>query len=95
MLAAKSPEFRCRTLELISLGNPGSRVAKGLGIAESCLRRCVSIHGVNACRWEGLASSERKELVGLRRRNRLMEVEIEILERASACFVREDALAKQ
>ncbi len=42
----------------------------------------------------GVATDEHKELVELRRRNRVLEMEIEILERASAYFARENVLPK-
>ncbi|MDQ3735646.1 MAG: hypothetical protein M3400_16895 [Actinomycetota bacterium] len=42
----------------------------------------------------GLSTDERKELVRLRRENRVQAMEIEILKRASAYFARENVLPK-
>ena len=94
MPAAKSPEFRRRALDLVANGEPVARVAKDLGISESCLRRWMSLDDVDAGRMEGMTSAEREELVALRRRNRVLEMEIEILKRASAYFARENILPK-
>jgi transposase-like protein len=80
MPAAKPLEFRRRAVDL--------------GISESCRRRWMDIDDVDAGRREGLTSTERKELVELRRRNRVLEMEIEILKRASAYFARENVLPK-
>ena len=95
MPAAKPPEFRRRALDLVAQGEPVARVARDLGISQSCLRRWMSIDDVDAGHKEGLTSSERKELVELRRRNRVPKMEVEILKRASAYFARENVLPKQ
>ena len=95
MPKAMSGEFRRRAVELarqdgVSVG----QVARDLGISESCLRRWMRLAEVEEGSREGLTSAERKELVELRRRNRVLEMEIEILKRASAYFARENVLPK-
>src|SRR3954453_13826604 len=94
MPSAKSPEFRRRALDLIAQGEPVAQVARNLGVSESCLRRWRSQDDVDAGRAEGLTSAEKRELVELRRKNRVLEVENEILKRASAYFARENVLPK-
>lgn len=94
MPVAKSPEFRRRALDLVAQGEPVALVAKNLGISESCLRRWKSQSDVDAGRVEGLTSEEKRELVELRRKNRVLETEVEILKRASAYFARENVLPK-
>jgi transposase-like protein len=95
MPAPKPPEFRRRALDLLAQGEPVARVARDLGVSESCLRRWREVDDVDAGRKEGVSSDERKELVELRRRNRVLEMELEILKRASAYFARENVLPKQ
>ena len=95
MPAAKPPEFRRRAVELARRGEqPVAQIAKDLGISESCLRRWMAVDDVDAGRKEGLTSDERRELVELRRRTRVLEMENEILKRASAYFARENVLPK-
>jgi len=95
MPAARSPEFRRRAVELARLREqPIAQIAKDLGISESCLRRWMDVDDVDAGRKEGLSSDERRELVELRRRMRVLEMENEILKRASAYFARENVLPK-
>lgn len=91
MPAAKPPEFRRRAVDLARSGDqPVANIAADLGISESCLRRWMAVEDVDAGRREGLTSSERRELVELRRANRVQAMEIEILKRASAYFAREN-----
>ena len=49
---------------------------------------------VDSGRVEGLTSAEKRELVELCRKTRVLEMENEILERASAYFARENTLPK-
>ncbi|MET0433911.1 MAG: hypothetical protein ABW025_07070 [Cellulomonas sp.] len=71
---------------------PVAKVASGLGISESCLRRWMAQDDVDSGRREGVGTDERRELVELRRRSRVQEMEVEILKRASAYFARENVL---
>lgn len=95
MPAARSPEFRRRAVELARLREkPIAQIAKDLGVAESGLRRWMAQADIDEGRREGLSSDERKELVELRRQRRVLEMEVEILKRASAYFARENVLPK-
>jgi len=82
MPAAKPPEFRRRAVELARRREqPIAQIAKDLGISESCLRRWMDQADVDEGHKEGLSSTEKRELVELRRRNRVLEMELEILKR--------------
>jgi transposase-like protein len=94
MPAPKPPEFRRRALDRVAAGEPVAKVARELSISESGLRRWMERDDIDAGRKEGLTSAEQRELVELRRRNRVLEMENEILKRASAYFARENVLPK-
>ena len=95
MPAARPPEFRRRAVELARRREqPVAQIAKDLGVSESCLRRWMDQADVEEGAKEGLTSAERRELVELRRRTRVLEMENEILKRASAYFARENVLPK-
>ena len=89
------PEFRRRAIELAREGaKPMSQLAKDLGISETCLRNWVHRADIDDGRREGTTSSERAELVELRRKLRVAEMENEILRRAAAFFARENVPPK-
>jgi len=90
------PEFRQRAVELARSGDaPVSQIAKDLGISDSCLRNWMHQADLDeGRRSDGLASEERAELVELRRKLRVAELENEILKRAAAYFARENVLPK-
>ena len=95
MPAAKPAEFRRRAVELAREGNkPIVQIAKDLGISDSGLRRWMAQADVDDGKREGLSSSDRVELVRLRRENRVLAMENEILKRAAAYFARENILPK-
>jgi len=89
------PEFRHRAVELArERAKPIAQIAADLGISESCLRRWMEVADVDAGKKEGLTSAERAELVDLRRKLRVAEMEVEILKRAAAYFAKENVLPK-
>jgi transposase len=88
-------EFRRRAVELArEKSKPLTELAKDLGVSESCLRAWVARADVDEGRREGMTSAERAELVELRRKLRVAEMENEILRRAAAYFARENVLPK-
>jgi transposase len=95
MPAAHPREFRERAVGLArERAKPIRDIARDLGISESCLRRWMDIADVDSGHKEGLTSAERAELVKLRRENRTLAMENEILKRAAACFAKENVLPK-
>jgi transposase len=95
MPAAHPPEFRRRAVELArERVKPIAVLARDLGISESCLRNWMAKADVEEGRREGTTSAERAELVELRRKLRVAEMENEILRRAAAYFARENVLPK-
>src|ERR671931_187876 len=96
MPAPHPPEFRRRAVELARQGDrPISQIAKSLGISESCLRNWIAqADADDKGGGDRLTSAERKEIAELRRRNKQLEMENEILKRAAAYFARDNVLPK-
>ena len=95
MPRAYPEEFRQRAVELARLRQqPITKLAAELGIAASALHRWIRQADIDDGEREGLTSDEREELVRLRRANRTLEMENEILKRAAAFFARENVLPK-
>ncbi|OZM75490.1 hypothetical protein CFP66_46250 [Pseudonocardia sp. MH-G8] len=94
--APHPPEFRRRAVELGRLGEkPISAIAKELSISESCLRNWMAQADADDGNTSSrLSSDEKRELAELRKTNRRLEVENEILKRAAAYFARENVLLK-
>ena len=86
-----SPEFRRQAVELVrSSGASIPQIADELGVSPQSLRNWVKQGQLDSAeRRDGLTSDEREELRRLRRENRRLQQEREILKAAAAFFARE------
>jgi transposase len=66
-----------------------AKVGKSFGISESCLQRWLARADIEDGVRPGVTAAESVELRELRKRNRLLEQENEILRRAAAYFAKE------
>ena len=83
-------QFRREALELVRQGRSIPDVAESLGITAQSLRNWKrQDERDRGERDDGLASAEREELRRLRRENKRLEQERDILKRATALFARE------
>ena len=64
-------------------------IAKELDLTPSAVRRWVKQGEVDTGQREGLTTTEREELAYLRRENRILREERDILKRATAFFAKE------
>ena len=87
---AYPPEFRRQMVELVRAGRTPEELAGEFEPTAQSIRNWVSQSERNASRGNGsLTSVEREELDRLRRENRQLRLEREILSKAAAWFARE------
>jgi len=85
-----SKQFKAETVALIqSSGKSVPQVCRDLDLAESVVRRWLAQADIDAGRRDGLTTAEREELTKLRRENRVLREERDILKKAAAFFARE------
>ena len=86
---AYAPEYRRRIVELALAGRSPEDLAKEFEPSAPTIRTWVNQHRTDAGERPGLTSDEKEELAALRRENRQLREEREILRKATVFFVRE------
>jgi len=89
---AFSDEFKAETVRLVrESGKSIGAIARELDLAETALRRWVRQAEIDAGRGSAgaLTTSERDELTQLRRENKRLRMERDILKKATAFFAKE------
>jgi transposase-like protein len=85
-----SDGFKRDAVEIVtSSGKPIAQVARELGIYDSTLGNWVKQDEINRGVRDGVTTTEREEIVALRRENAHLRMERELLKRAVAFWVRE------
>ena len=83
-------EFRREAVKLMrDSDKPVPQLAKDLGVSENTLRNWSRQADVDAGEREGLTSEQLEELGRLRRENRTLQMEREVLKKAAVFFARE------
>jgi transposase-like protein len=91
---AFTSEFKAETVRLVRGGGKSiGEVARDLDLTESALRQWVRQAEIDAGRGKlgELTTEERQELQRLRRENKDLRIEREILKKAAAFFAKENA----
>ena len=84
------PEFRSRLIELARAGQTPEALARKFEPSAQTIRNWVKQADLDeGKRHDGLTTEERAELVRLRRENRTLREEREILKKAAAWFAKE------
>ena len=89
---AFTPEFKADAVRVVKAGERGiGQIAKELDLTETALREWVKRDEVDAGKGSqaALTTAEREELVRLRRDNKRLSMERDILKKAAAFFARE------
>ena len=82
-------EFRAEMVRLVRAGRSARELSREFEPSEQTIRNWVNQADVDAGHREGLTTVERKELRHLRRENRILREEKEILAKAAAWFAEE------
>jgi len=85
-----TPEFKAEIVELCQRGERSiGQVARDFDLTETNVRTWVKQAEIDQGERPGLTTEERAELANLRRENRSLREDVEILKRATAFFAKE------
>ena len=91
-----SEEFRREAVRLLrSSGRSVPQLAKELGCSPTSLRNWAAQRDIDEDKAPGLTSDEREELRRLRRENKILTEEREILRKAAAFFAKQDSESRR
>lgn len=83
-------EFKAEIVELCCRGDRSiGEVSKDFDLTETAVRAWVRQAAVDSGEREGLTTAEREEITKLRRENRRLREDVEVLKRATAFFAKE------
>lgn len=82
-------EFKREAVRLVEAGQTPEEVHERLGCSAQAIRNWVKQAKVDAGKAEGLSSVEREELKQLRRENKQLRQDREILKKAAAFFAKD------
>jgi transposase len=85
-----TPEFKADIVERCRAGDRTiGQVARDFDLTETAVREWVKQAEIDTGERDGLTTEERQELTRLRRENRRLQEDVEILKRATAFFAKE------
>ena len=85
-----TPEFKAEIVEACQRGDRSiGKVAEDFDLTETAVRAWVRQAEIDAGQRDGLTSEERDELSRLRRENRRLKADVDLLKRATAFFAQE------
>jgi transposase len=85
-----SKEFKAEVVELVrTSGKTIAAIARDMDLGETAVREWVRQADVDAGHRDGLTTTEREELTALRKENRVLREERDILKRATVFFAKE------
>jgi transposase len=85
-----SPDFKAGIVERCQAGERTvAQIARDFDLSETAVRKWVNQAEIDAGKRDGLTSDEREELALLRRENRRLQADVDLLTRATIFFAKE------